>query len=100
MDNIVDDGKFNGVFFKKRDRDEWLKNEPGGRLNPAGSRRSRNRRIAFKCHCIPHRYQTSPFYLEVSMRSSEPGTAQVYYDIGRGIKAADSTTARLRDGNS
>ena len=34
------------------------------------------------------------------MRSSEPGTAQVYYDIGRGIKAADSTTARLRDGNS
>lgn len=41
-----------------------------------------------------------PFYLEVSMRSSESGTAQVYYDIGRGINAADSTAARLYDGES
>lgn len=44
--------------------------------------------------------RTSPFYLEVSMHSSEAGTAQVYYDTGRGINADDSTTARLRDGNS
>lgn len=34
------------------------------------------------------------------MRSSESGTAQVYYDTGRGINAADSTTARLHDGES
>lgn len=41
-----------------------------------------------------------PFYLEVAMRSSESGTAQVYYDTGTGINAADSTSVRLRDGES
>jgi len=44
--------------------------------------------------------QAPHFYLEVSMRSSLSGTAQVYYDTGRGINAGDSTTARLPDGES
>lgn len=41
-----------------------------------------------------------PFYLEISMRSSDSGNVQFYYQIGRGINAADSTSARLPDGES
>ena len=44
--------------------------------------------------------RTSPFYFEVSMRSSESGTAQLYYDTGRGINADEVITARLREGES
>jgi hypothetical protein len=44
--------------------------------------------------------QASPFYFEVSMRSSDSGNIEVYYDTGRGINAADSATARLSAGES
>lgn len=44
--------------------------------------------------------RSSPFYFEVSMRSSESGTAQLYYDTGRGINADEVLTARLREGES
>ena len=44
--------------------------------------------------------RTAPAYFEVSMRCSEGGTSQLYYDNGRGINEADSTSAFLRDGES
>src|SRR5205807_2538733 len=40
------------------------------------------------------------FYFEVSMRSSQRGTAQLFYDAGRGFNEADSAQMRVRSGES
>src|SRR5205085_6508279 len=36
------------------------------------------------------------FYFEIAMRSSQPGTAQLFYDSGRGFNEADSVRNRVR----
>ena len=43
---------------------------------------------------------SSPFYFEVTIQSSLSSTAQVYYDIGFGIRDADSVRRPIRDGNA
>src|SRR4051812_18460793 len=44
--------------------------------------------------------RTSPFYFEVSVTSSAEGTAQIYYDLGKGIEPATSAATRLLEGRS
>lgn len=40
---------------------------------------------------------TPTFRLEVSMQTSTPGVAQLFYDIGRGVSEADSLRLQLRE---
>lgn len=44
--------------------------------------------------------QTSPFFFEVRLGTSQTGTSQVFYDTGRGINELDSATASLCEGES
>lgn len=42
--------------------------------------------------------ENDAFYFEVSMRSSQPGSAQLFYDVGRGFNEADSVRTGVRGG--
>ncbi len=43
---------------------------------------------------------SSPFYFEVTIKSSLSSAAQVYYDIGHGIREADSVRRPITGGNA
>jgi hypothetical protein len=40
------------------------------------------------------------YYFEVAMHSSQPGSAQLFYDIGYGLNERESASLRLREGES
>src|SRR6266446_8542623 len=43
---------------------------------------------------------TPSAYFEVGLRSAKPGSAELFYDLGRGMNAAESVSLPLRSGDS
>lgn len=44
--------------------------------------------------------RTAPYFFVVSLRTTDAGVAELYYDAGRGINAVDSVATHLHEGNS
>src|SRR2546423_899513 len=44
--------------------------------------------------------RTAPYFFVVSLHTSDAGVAELYYDIGRGINAADSVATHVYEGNA
>ena len=44
-----------------------------------------------------HATHTESFFFEIALRSSQPGTAQVFYDVGRGFNETDSAPDRRQE---
>lgn len=97
MDRLAGDGKFGAISFETAFRQyRELRAMLRGRMlwSVAFATVVAGLITAFVC------LRTAPYFFVVSLRTSDAGAAELYYDVGRGVNAADSVTTHLYEGNS